>query len=364
MNARIWSRYWWADASVPASALSRRARCSSRSATARSRGRVLSVTTSRAPSSRARSGRPRSPCRGPGPLARRGVPRVQLDGRRRILGVGQADEHQLRFAICERVAERGQIAHPGAMHRMPRVTQSAVDDLDGFLVPRKNDREESRSFRPTVSRRGAAPRDSRLRKRPDHSTGISRAFVTQVAPWRRMATRMPPIRRRQRAPACAPRADAGVPGPSIMQGFLVAASRRGASPTSRPVASQTWPATAPTSSAPVSRSCSTAIRTRSSRTSSSSRARGRPSTASRSATSRPGASSSAPSGPATSVEAADVVETEMQYLYSDGGVLALHGAGHLRAVHRRQGGHGRGRDPGSRTACTATSCCGTACRSR
>ena len=38
-----------------------------------------------------------------------------------------------------------------------------------------------------------------------------------------------------------------------------------------------------------------------------------------------------------SLEAADVVDTEMQYLYSDGRLLALHGAGQLRAVHRRQG---------------------------
>ncbi len=36
-----------------------------------------------------------------------------------------------------------------------------------------------------------------------------------------------------------------------------------------------------------------------------------------------------------SVEAADVVDVDMQYLYGDGTVLALHAAGVVRAVHGR-----------------------------
>ncbi len=36
-----------------------------------------------------------------------------------------------------------------------------------------------------------------------------------------------------------------------------------------------------------------------------------------------------------SVDAADVVDMDMQYLYQDGDFFDLHGAGELRAVHRR-----------------------------
>ncbi len=66
------------------------------------------------------------------------------------------------------------------------------------------------------------------------------------------------------------------------------------------------------------RSSSRAIHSRSSRTNSSSPARARRSTASRSATSRPGRTIERTFNPATSLEAADVMDAEMQYLYSDG----------------------------------------------
>ncbi len=67
---------------------------------------------------------------------------AQLERGRGILGVGQAYERELGLALLQRITVGGQIAHPGAMHRVACVTQGAIDDLDGFLVPRKDDERD------------------------------------------------------------------------------------------------------------------------------------------------------------------------------------------------------------------------------
>ena len=69
-----------------------------------------------------------------------------LDSRRRVLRIGQTHENQLGLALRQRVAKGGEIAYPGAMHRVTGVTQGAVDDLDGFLMPRIDDERDGARF--------------------------------------------------------------------------------------------------------------------------------------------------------------------------------------------------------------------------
>ena len=49
--------------------------------------------------------------------------------------VGEADADQLRRVRCrQRIGQVGELTHPGAVHRLAGVAQSAVDDLDGILL--------------------------------------------------------------------------------------------------------------------------------------------------------------------------------------------------------------------------------------
>ena len=63
-----------------------------------------------------------------------------------------------------------------------------------------------------------------------------------------------------------------------------------------------------------------------------------------------------------SIEAADVMDTEMQYLYKDGDFWTFHESRELRAAHRPASPRWVMRPSGSRMAWSASSRCGTACR--
>ncbi len=68
-----------------------------------------------------------------GHLRRKALSR--LEGRQGLVGIGRADEYQLRSGRGQRVAERRHVAYPRAVHRVPGVAERAVDDLNGVLLP-------------------------------------------------------------------------------------------------------------------------------------------------------------------------------------------------------------------------------------
>ena len=159
MNARIWSRYWRAEASVPLSAWSSRAASSSRAATACSRPRAVSVTTSCGAELEAAN----EVVLGER-LAHhedrhvRGEACALLHRAAEFVRVGDAEEQQLRrIGRAERVGEVGEVPHPGAVHGLAGVAQGAVDDLDGVLLPGQDDHWNGAGFAQLPTPSGADP---------------------------------------------------------------------------------------------------------------------------------------------------------------------------------------------------------------
>ena len=64
-----------------------------------------------------------------------------------FIGIGDAEEQQLwRIVRAERVREVVEFRHPRAVNCLARVTQGAVDDLDGVLLPRQDDHWNGADF--------------------------------------------------------------------------------------------------------------------------------------------------------------------------------------------------------------------------
>lgn len=77
----------------------------------------------------------------------RGDPRALFHRILELVAVGDAQENQLRVVRRrERVAEAGEVAHPGAVHRLAGIAQGAVDDFDRILLPRQDDDRDGAVF--------------------------------------------------------------------------------------------------------------------------------------------------------------------------------------------------------------------------
>ena len=64
-----------------------------------------------------------------------------------FIGIGDAEEQQLwRIVRAERVREVVEFRHPRAVNCLARVTQGAVDDLDGVLLPGQDDHWNGADF--------------------------------------------------------------------------------------------------------------------------------------------------------------------------------------------------------------------------
>ncbi len=158
MNAFIWSRYWRAEASVPARALveSRGVQLAAgdglQPRARMQRDDVLCAEFDRsAPRSASVNAVAHQDHRNVGGAA---LPRFQ--GGRRLVCVRDAQENELRPGLCQCVAEAGDVTDPGAVHGMPRIAQSAVDDLHGVLLPGQDDQRDRAGFD-----QGHSPRDGR-----------------------------------------------------------------------------------------------------------------------------------------------------------------------------------------------------------